>query len=405
VPSAQDAQSAGDARVIPAQGSPPAGELPLNRRVHGSSDAGQETGARGGSKAAAVIADRNVSIQCLRGLAALFVALYHASTYSERLLGDARWSAIFDGRFGLMGVAVFFAISGLLMADLIQRTDPWRFLGHRIVRIYPAFLLAVGITAPLTAFVGGYKPSFHGFSVLLVPAGWRPYYLGIEWTLVFECTYYVALFLIALAGLHRYLTWIALAWLGVIFAAPLITGWNDSLLFYFHSLWLAPANAAFAGGLLVPWIARNLRIPVGAGILACGALMVALPGNLIVARWVAGGAAALLVLDAVRIKLPPHRVTGLPTLGDWSYALYLIHVPTVLVVYQFWPASADTGAAWLTAVATTLILAAGFGMLDVRLYRYLRHAVDDLPEDVRRRRVNIYVGAFIIASLLGVVLT
>src|SRR5262249_48000209 len=131
---------------------------------------------------ASVIAARNPSIQCLRGLAALFVALYHSSVYSERLLGDAGWTAVFDGRFGLAGVAIFFAISGLLMAELIQRTDPWRFLAHRIVRIYPTFFLVVSIAAPVTALVGHYKQSFHGLSLLLVPVGMRAYYLGVEWT-------------------------------------------------------------------------------------------------------------------------------------------------------------------------------------------------------------------------------
>jgi exopolysaccharide production protein ExoZ len=76
----------------------------------------------------------------------------------------------------------------MLMADLIQRSDPWQFLAHRIVRIYPTFLLAVLVSAPLLAFVGGFGLAFHGLSLLLVPAGVRPYYLGIEWTLVFECT-------------------------------------------------------------------------------------------------------------------------------------------------------------------------------------------------------------------------
>src|SRR6266852_9594238 len=77
---------------------------------------------------AGAITHKNLSIQGLRGLAALFVALFHASTHSGRYFGDSGWATAFDGRFGLVGVAIFFAISGLLMADLIQRTDPWRFL-------------------------------------------------------------------------------------------------------------------------------------------------------------------------------------------------------------------------------------------------------------------------------------
>ncbi len=115
--------------------------------------------------------------------------------------------------------------------------------------------------------------------------------------------------------------------------------------------------------------------------------------------------ATLLVLDAVRIKVPPRAMLGLPRLGDWSYALYLCHMPCILVVYHFWPASFGVGSAWLSAITTAIVVSAGFGMLDVQLYRYLKNAVDVLTEEHRRRRVNIYAGAFVIASLIGVVIT
>src|SRR6266853_1327962 len=127
------------------------------------------------------ITHKNLSIQCLRGLAALSVALFHASVHSGLHFGDSGWATAFDGRFGLVGVATFFAISGLLMADLIQRTDPWRFLAHRIVRIYPTYLIAVLVSVPIPTFLGIRKAGFHLFSLMLVPAGQRDYYLGVEW--------------------------------------------------------------------------------------------------------------------------------------------------------------------------------------------------------------------------------
>lgn len=348
--------------------------------------------------------DRNVSVQCLRGLAALFVMLYHASWYAGHLLGrDPGWAGVFDGRFGLVGVAVFFAISGMLMADLVQRGDPWLFLGHRLVRIYPAFLVAVAVVLPVNAWLGGYKPALHLLSALLVPAGQRGYYLGTEWTLVFECSYYVALFGLAVLQWHRHLTVIAAAWVAAILAAPLVIGWTDAIFGQIHSLWFVPANLAFAGGLLIPWIARHLPIPRGTGILATVILMVALPGDPVVARWLAGAAAVLLVHDALRIKLRRSAVPGLYTMGEWSYALYLVHVPVFLAVYRLWPASLSVEVAFLCAVGTALALSAGFGMLDVAMYRRLRIAVNDLNDDVRRFRVNLYVAVFIVASVFAAV--
>ncbi len=124
--------------------------------------------------------------------------------------------------------------------------------------------------------------------------------------------------------------------------------------------------------------------------------------NTMIVRWVAGGVATLLVLDVAQINIPP-RARGLSRLGDWSYALYLCHVPCILVVYQLWPSSFGVGAAWFAAVATALVMSAGLGVLDIHTYSYLKSAVDNAGEEHRRRLVNIYAGAFVIVSLIGAV--
>ncbi len=345
---------------------------------------------------------KNPSIQCLRGIAALFVLFYHASAYSERQFGDAGgFASFFNGRFGLVGVAIFFAISGWLMADIIQRTDPWRFLAHRIVRIYPTYLLAITLSVPVIALLGVKHFGLHVLSLILAPAGQRSYYLAVEWTLVFECTYYVALFLIAAAGWHRHLNGLSLVWLGLIGAVPVVVSWDDDRAFYsFYSIWLSATNVAFAAGMLIPWFSSRLRIPAGAGFLATLAVLIIQPPSFVLARWAAGAAAALLVLDAVQMKLPQRALPGLPMMGDWSYALYLIHVPCILVTYHYVPAA---NAAWPCAVTASIAASAGFGMVDVWLYRHLKNAVDRLGDEESRRRVNIYVGVFITAALVGAV--
>src|SRR5258708_30706513 len=94
------------------------------------------------------ITHKNLSIQCLRGLAALSVALFHASVHSGLHFGDSGWATAFDGRFGLIGVSIFFAISGLLMAG-IPRTEPWRFLPPPHARIYPPSFFSRFSTTPL----------------------------------------------------------------------------------------------------------------------------------------------------------------------------------------------------------------------------------------------------------------
>ena len=182
---------------------------------------------------------RNTSIQYLRGFAAASVVLCHAS--------------VADGRFGVYGVSLFFAISGYLMSGLVRSTEPFRFLTHRILRIYPIFFLVIGFSFIARRFLG-VPFAFDALALTLAPVGLRSFSLGgIEWTLVFELTYYTALFVLACAKLQRQLEVIAVAWIGVILGSTLlIPSLSDKLYLPIHLLLLAPANLAFAGGLLVP---------------------------------------------------------------------------------------------------------------------------------------------------------
>ena len=89
-------------------------------------------------------------------------------------------------RFALLGVAVFFAISGSLMAEILPRTNPWQFLAHRIVRIYPIFFLVVVALLPLGNALEFMPPRGALLALTLAPVGNAAvYYLHVEWTLVF----------------------------------------------------------------------------------------------------------------------------------------------------------------------------------------------------------------------------
>ena len=210
---------------------------------------------------------------------------------------------------------------------------------------------------------------------------------------------------IALVGWHRYLNSIVLLWLLMIAAATYFFGSNDDKVLYpIYAIWLSSANVAFIGGLFIPWLSR-IPIPVGTGVLAlCIFLMVTLPANLAIDRWIAGAVATLFLLDVVRVQIPQRALLGLPKLGDWSYALYLCHVPCILLVYHWWPSATAVGMAWFVAVAAAVAIAAAFGTLDVRMYRQFKSAVDGAGEQRRRRLVNIYAGVFAVASLIALVI-
>ena len=90
-----------------------------------------------------------LTIQYLRGLAALMVVLQHASVPS----GLARLSHL---RTGDWGVEIFFVISGFVMwYTTVSRTvSPRAFMYRRAVRIVPLYwlfltlLVAIALTAP-----------------------------------------------------------------------------------------------------------------------------------------------------------------------------------------------------------------------------------------------------------------
>ncbi|MBZ9656087.1 acyltransferase family protein [Phyllobacterium lublinensis] len=85
------------------------------------------------------------NVQVLRAVAAGFVAIYHSQVYLNMFVGPSAYASLFSSKqLGFHGVIIFFAISGFLMADFVQRTDPWSFILHRIVRIYPPYYICRG---------------------------------------------------------------------------------------------------------------------------------------------------------------------------------------------------------------------------------------------------------------------
>jgi peptidoglycan/LPS O-acetylase OafA/YrhL len=151
-------------------------------------------------------------IEGVRGLAAGLVLLYHVWLYTR--LGGARGPL--DALLGhfWVGVTVFFVLSGFLLyrpfvASTLARTatpDLWRYAWSRVVRIVPAYYVALTVFLLLTQrgllegpawewvkqylFLQVYSdpPPHQPASTIIVPA----------WTLCIEVTFYLALPFLAL---------------------------------------------------------------------------------------------------------------------------------------------------------------------------------------------------------------
>lgn len=347
---------------------------------------------------------RNAQLQYLRGFAALAVLLFHVSSYVNQLRGDRRYLDIFSGFWGVYGVAVFFVLSGYLMAKLIARDTPARFLLERVLRIYPLMLIVLAAAALAFLATGfGRRPDF--VAMTLVPVGPRDYFLGIEWTLLFEMTYYVLIAAMAMLGLRRWIAPLFGLWLGALLVVTLLGYPRTEILT--PPLTQLPghlANTAFLMGFLLPVVLKAKWLPPGQILwllaLPVAALSLVLPETY--DRWIAGLSAALLVAGALRTSgSSPQGVLGRAgmRLGDASYALYLCHVPVIVASGNLVPDWVPAWALWIGWASSALAVSLCLGPLDLNLHRRLKRWAASLPAQRVTRASLIFLVAF--AAIAG----
>jgi exopolysaccharide production protein ExoZ len=317
-------------------------------------------------------------LQYLRAIAAVSVVLCHASYYVREYRNDPRMWDIFD-RAGAFGVVLFFAISGYLMAQLAQSTSGLRFMVHRLIRIYPVYWLCVlGVVWGNRLF--GTTVSFDPLALLLVPGGTTSYALGVEWTLPFELTFYVIIFGIIVLGLPRFLPLFGAAWVVAIEAVfalrPDLQQGQFPLLL---NLPLSQYSLAFAAGLLVPFANRRRYVGPATLLVALGALAMseAMPGLALSFGLMCLGCVLLVAVATHPRGTSAHLPNQtLVRLGDWSYALYLCHVPVIMAVCRALSNTVPPMQLWVAAIGTPVIVATIVGRIDLAIYRFLKIWVD-----------------------------
>jgi exopolysaccharide production protein ExoZ len=145
-------------------------------------------------------------------------------------------------------------------------------------------------------------------------------------------------------------------------------------------------SAAFAGGLLVPTLAR--RAPIGLSVVRVAACLLFWPATTSAQYWAASATATLLVLDVSRLRASA-PAPGIATLGDWSYALYLCHLPAFVLALKL-----ASDAPLFAGLVGAFGAAALFGTLDVWLYARLKTEMDRSPDESRKRSMLWYLAIF-----------
>ncbi|BBZ49934.1 acyltransferase [Mycobacterium heidelbergense] len=342
------------------------------------------------------------AVEGMRACAAMGVVVTHVAFQTGHSCGVA--GRLF-GRFDL-AVAVFFALSGFLLwrghaaaaRDLGPRPRTGHYLRSRVVRIMPAYVVAVVVILTLLPDADHASPTVWLANLTLTQI-YVPLTLtgGLTqmWSLSVEVSFYLALPVLALLARRlpvgarvpaiatlAALSW-AWGWVPFAHAGPGINPLNWPPAFF---SWFA------AGMLLAEWVHSPVGLPhvlarrrMVMAVVAVLAFLVAasplagpeglVPGTAAqfavktaMGSLVAFALVAPLVLDRVDT---PHRVlgtTGMVTLGRWSYGLFIWHLAALAMVFPVLGVFPFTGRMPMVLVLTLVfgwaIAAVSYGLVE-----------------------------------------
>ena len=146
------------------------------------------------------ISNRLDYIDTLRGVAIIFVVIYHYTSHyePEYLLRNDNWS-LEIGKYGWSGVDIFFVVSGYCIGMTIGKiTSLFEFVVRRFARLYPGYLVAGILTLIFYSFFelpGREVDWYTGFMNLIfanfIPGLNYQYIDGIYWALIVEIKFYL----------------------------------------------------------------------------------------------------------------------------------------------------------------------------------------------------------------------
>jgi peptidoglycan/LPS O-acetylase OafA/YrhL len=251
-------------------------------------------------------------------------------------------------QYGFLGVPVFFAISGFVIAYSAEGRTPVGFAIARFSRIYPTFVLCMTLTFAATVLFGAghfevTAQQWLANLFIAAPLLGQPYVDTSYWSLVIEVVFYawVAIF-IALGLFPRRLDAIILAWLAITFVNELTI---DAPIL--EKLFMTDDSGFFAVGLLIyqhyrgrrdAWLGALSTLAVGTAIFQSIHKLERLgahtQGNfepkVVAAICVISLGVVFLATRMKRVPLPAKVVVAA---GGITYPLYLLHMQIGYVIF------------------------------------------------------------------------
>ncbi|MFF0312939.1 acyltransferase family protein [Streptosporangium sp. NPDC004379] len=357
------------------------------------------TGA--GSRGTARGSGRLAELDLLRFVAAMAVLSFHYFIAFNSVWGE-RPAKLFPAistlsGLGILGVELFFMISGFVILMSIWGRGLGTFALSRLVRLFPAYWVSVAVTAALYGLTGAtaldpkLSSAEYGVNLTMLQRALGVYDAnGVYWSLWAELRFYVLISVLVIVGVTfgRCLVFMGV-WL---LAAGLLAGsdqaWVDLVVMPKYAPYFVGGMAFFLmtrfGPRLVLWCVAG----ISAG-LAVSAAMDRVAGRvglvgyaaMPVPPWAVAvtviGFYALMALVALGM-LRRLRWRGLVTLGALTYPLYLFHTAAAVLII---PALRDALPPWLTALAT-VAAAMAFSYL---VYRVAERPVQEFVRARTRR--------------------
>lgn len=250
--------------------------------------------------------------------------------------------------YGYLGVPIFFAISGFVIAHSAQERDRYSFATARLARLWPAFLLCMTVTIATS----GEAPDLLRLAANITMAprafGQQPFD-AVYWSLMFEMLFYgyVGALLIG-RNFTRRLHWFCWAWLA---ACALNLAYPLPAKVILSLDWAAYFCVGCAVWLMQQRVRGAMTLWLASSVVATIAAAMQTRFDPVIAGAIVGGfALALPWLAANR----PSTTVGL-TLGAMSYPLYLLHHEFGDAVQTEWGLAASVAIVLLTSWAVTRI--------------------------------------------------
>ena len=278
----------------------------------------------------------------IRGVGAALVVIQHL--FETWFPSFATWSQawIHPGR---VGVVAFFVVSGYVVALTLSKQTVATFATRRFWRLYPVYWVATVIWVLVDVSTGD---AWSGYGIFVIAANalmiqgalGMTSILGTGWTLGMEVFFYAQAAVSKKLGRLAGSAYLGLAWLAAFAALALVNKLLGAHYGYLMPVMLIYAALGFSlyfkdvgrGG---PWMVLLLASTVGVGALSFPFLWAYDERNpFSVFSFNASHLAGLAIFFVFRAVKHRSVSKALLWLGGLSYALYLIHVPVMMLFYR-----------------------------------------------------------------------